>query len=124
MENDKGYAFLGGFLLGGIVGAAVALLLTPASGEQIRDRIREEGIAVKHRGEEFRDDRVHEAQKMVQQGQQGVADAQKRTVLAVEEQKAHLTEALDVGKHAVSQRKDELLHRMKEDNASKIQANA
>jgi gas vesicle protein len=37
-ENDLG-AFLAGFVIGGLVGAAVALILAPQSGEETRRRI-------------------------------------------------------------------------------------
>lgn len=39
----KGTAkFLEGFVLGGLVGVAVALLVTPASGDELRNRIQSE----------------------------------------------------------------------------------
>lgn len=34
--------FLEGFILGGLVGVAVALLVTPASGEELRTRVQNE----------------------------------------------------------------------------------
>ena len=34
--------FLAGFFLGGLLGAAVALLLTPSSGEELRTRVQSE----------------------------------------------------------------------------------
>lgn len=111
MDNDKGYGFLGGFLLGGVVGAAVALLMAPASGKQTLEQIRSEGMALKERSEEFGDDAMHQAKKLMKQGQKSASDSQKRTVRALEDQKTHLIEAIDAGKHAASERKDELLHR-------------
>jgi gas vesicle protein len=96
MNNDRGYSFIGGFVLGGIVGAAVALLMAPASGQDTRDQIRSEGIALKHRGEEFGNDRMQEAQQMVKQGQKGVSDAQTRLGSAIQDQKDNLREAIGV----------------------------
>ena len=75
MNYDKGFGFLGGFVLGGLVGAAIALLLAPASGEATREQIRAEGIALRDRGQEFSDDAMRQAQNLVKQGQQGVSDA-------------------------------------------------
>lgn len=98
MNDDRGSGFLGGFLLGGIVGAAAALLLAPASGEKMREQIRAEGLALKHRGEEFGDDTRHQVQDMVKQGQKGVSDAQARLGGAVQDQKDNVREAMRAGK--------------------------
>jgi gas vesicle protein len=45
--------FLFGFLLGGLVGAAVALIYTPESGEEMQERLREGGIDLRGRVEEI-----------------------------------------------------------------------
>lgn len=83
-------------MLGGIVGAAVALLMAPASGQDTREQIRSEGVALKHRGQDFGNDRMQEAQKMVKQGQKGVSDAQARLGNAMDEQKNNLRQAIGV----------------------------
>lgn len=46
-DNDNSGAFLTGFIIGGLVGAAAALLWTPQSGEKTRVQIRERGIELK-----------------------------------------------------------------------------
>ena len=51
-NNSDFGAFLSGFVLGGLVGAAVALLLAPQSGEETRTYIREKGIELKDYAEE------------------------------------------------------------------------
>jgi len=99
MNNDRGFGFIGGFVLGGIVGAAVALLMAPASGQDTRGQIRSEGIALRDRGQQFGDDRMQEAQKMVKQGQKGISDAQARLGSAMDDQKDNLREAIGVGKN-------------------------
>jgi len=50
--EEKGSGFIAGFLLGGLVGAAAALLLTPKSGEETRFTLRETGIELKVKDEE------------------------------------------------------------------------
>ena len=45
-SNNSG-AFFTGFLLGGLVGAAAALLMTPESGEKTRIRLQQRSIELK-----------------------------------------------------------------------------
>lgn len=40
-DNNKGVGFVFGILVGALVGAAVAILLTPQSGEETRNLIKE-----------------------------------------------------------------------------------
>jgi gas vesicle protein len=98
MNYNLGFGFLGGFLLGALVGAAAALLLAPYSGEETREQIRTESIALRDRGQEFGNDRIHDAQKMVKQGKRGVSDAQTRLGREIEDQKDNLQAVMGVGK--------------------------
>jgi len=51
-ENKSDFgAFFSGFVIGGLVGAAVALILAPQSGEETRALMREKSIEIKERGE-------------------------------------------------------------------------
>ena len=52
-------SFLAGFILGGLVGAAVAMILAPSSGEEARRKIRERGIELRDQIE----DRAEETRK-------------------------------------------------------------
>ena len=45
-DGDFG-SFFSGILLGGLIGAAVALLMAPQSGEETRKLIREKGIELR-----------------------------------------------------------------------------
>lgn len=83
MNYDRGFGFLGGFVLGGLVGAAIALLLAPASGEDTREQIRAEGIALRERGQEFSDEAVRQAQNLVRQGEQSASEARARVSGAI-----------------------------------------
>lgn len=52
-EDDGGLgAFLAGFVIGGLVGAAVALVLAPQSGEETRHQIAVKGQQLRDSGEE------------------------------------------------------------------------
>lgn len=50
-DGDVG-AFLSGFIIGGLVGAAAALVLAPQSGHETRAQMREKGIELKTRSED------------------------------------------------------------------------
>jgi len=50
-DGDFG-AFLAGFVIGGLVGAAVALILAPQSGEETRTLIRDRSIELKDKAAE------------------------------------------------------------------------
>ena len=51
--DTKGQAssFFTGFLIGGLIGAATALILAPQSGEETRTQIREKSIEIKEKAE-------------------------------------------------------------------------
>lgn len=114
MNYDKGFGFVGGFALGGLVGAAIVLLMAPASGEETRDQIRSEAMSLKRRGQDYGDDKMHDAKKMVKKGQRGVSDAQSRLGDAIQDQKDHFNDAVDAGKDAAGQRKEELVSRVQD----------
>ena len=54
-DSDFGI-FLAGFFIGGLIGAAVALLLAPQSGEETRILIRDKSIELKDKASETADD--------------------------------------------------------------------
>jgi gas vesicle protein len=56
MSENRGGGFgwfLFGFLFGGLVGAAIALIYTPESGEEMQGRLRDRGIELRGRVEGF-----------------------------------------------------------------------
>ena len=75
-NNDFG-TFFAGLIVGGLVGAAVALLLAPQSGEETRTLIHDKSIELKDRAVEY--------------GQ----DARTRAVAALEEARVRADQALE-----------------------------
>lgn len=69
-NNDFG-SFLSGFLVGGLVGAAVALLMAPQSGEETRVLIRDKSL-------EFKDKTVSSLEEAYARAEQAAADARVR----------------------------------------------
>lgn len=51
-ERDEFGAFLIGFIIGGLTGAAVSLLLAPQSGEETREYLRERAIELRDKAAE------------------------------------------------------------------------
>lgn len=94
-NNDFG-TFFAGLIVGGLVGAAVALMLAPQSGEETRTLIHDKGIELKERAVEY--------------GQ----DARSRAASALEEARARADQALE----EVRYRTDELARLTREKVAS------
>jgi gas vesicle protein len=84
-NNDFG-AFFAGLIVGGLVGAATALLLAPQSGEETRQWIQDRGIELKDRAVEYG------------------ADARARATAALDDARARADQALE----EVRYRTDEL----------------
>ena len=64
MSNKSGEfgAFLAGFLVGGLVGAATALLMAPQSGEETRAIIQEKSIELKDKASATAEDAMARAE--------------------------------------------------------------
>ena len=79
-DNDNTGTFLAGFLLGGLVGAAAALLMTPQSGEKMRIQIQERGIELKTQFDDISTDTRDRAAKLS-------AELQERSKARIEERR-------------------------------------
>jgi len=85
--------FVAGFMLGGLIGATVGLLLAPQSGEETRAQLSERGI-------ELRD-----------QLQKRAGELSERVPTIVEEQRTRVQQAIERGKEAATKKRDEILGR-------------
>lgn len=121
-DTDFG-AFLSGFVLGGLVGAAAALLLAPQSGEETRMVIRDKSIELRDKATETATDALERAEKGLEdargRAEEAIADArtkaeelaeitkkragelQQRGQVVIEEQRTKIGEAVEAGKKAV-----------------------
>jgi gas vesicle protein len=98
-NNDLG-AFLAGFVIGGLVGAATALILAPQSGEETRSQIVNQSLALRDAGEasvrHYREmaetythdflDRAEEMGEQVQEQARIVLDSGKQRATQVRDQ--------------------------------------
>ncbi|MBM4431006.1 MAG: hypothetical protein FJ026_11770 [Chloroflexi bacterium] len=97
-ESKGGAEFLAGLIIGGLIGAAAAILLAPQPGDETRAQLREKGIELKERVIELSEEARKKAEEWQEEG---------RAVL--ETQKARVEEAVEEGKKAAAQKKKELL---------------
>lgn len=89
--------FVAGFILGGLVGAAVALLLAPRSGQEIRGRLLESA-------EELRDRALDRADHVARRVKSTADELAQRGRAKVEESSARVREALERGRELLDER--------------------
>ncbi len=102
-ERDEFGAFLIGFIVGGLTGAAVSLLLAPQSGEETREYLRERAIELRDKGADFvqtAGDQVNETAGQVRQRAGEFADQartqatelQRKGQVILEEQRSKISD--------------------------------
>lgn len=128
-DGDFG-AFLTGLVLGGVIGAVVALLYAPQSGEETRAVIKEKGIEIKDkavetaeearlraeraledaraRAEKALDETRTRAEELARLTKERATELQKKGQVVLEEQKSRIEGAIDAGKKAAKKTRDDL----------------
>ena len=107
-DSDFG-AFLAGFIIGGLVGAATALVLAPQSGEETRTLIHDKSIELKDKATETAEltrGRAENAAKearargeeLAAQARERAEDLRKRGIQVFEEQKQKVEAAIQSSK--------------------------
>ena len=111
-EHETGanstWSFVAGLLMGGLVGAGVMLLLAPQSGKKTRAQIQQKSIELRDQAAETMEDAMAQAGVKARQIRVGVhkvrrqAEAlQQRGQVMLDEQREHLSAAVEAGKTAV-----------------------
>lgn len=120
-DTDFG-TFLAGFVIGGLVGAAVALLYAPQSGEETRTIIKEKSIELKDKATETAEETRARAEKALEEARaradlaiqetrtraeelaritkEKAIDLQHKGQVVLEDQKSRLEGAIEAGKKA------------------------
>ena len=100
-SQNRGALFFAGLVMGGLVGAGLALLLTPQSGEEIRSQIRDKSVELKDGAVESLVEAGHRAQAQAavwQEKGQEVTEAISRSkdsiIQAVSQSKDRVVEAV------------------------------
>ncbi len=125
-DNDFG-TFVTGFLIGGLIGAAVALLYAPQSGEETRTIIKEKSIELKDKTTETAEEARLRAEKALEEARaraeaaiqearvradelaritkEKAVDFQQKGQVVLEEQKSRLDNVIEVGKKVTKRTK-------------------
>ena len=106
-QNSGGGGFFSGFVIGGIIGAAVGLLMAPKAGQDTLEEIRTRSDEWRARGREFMDDESGSLRETV-------ADLKEILRETVQEARDVLKEAVEEGKAASIQATQELQQRFQE----------
>ena len=93
-SNDFGN-FFAGFIMGGLVGAAVALLLAPQSGEETRAIIKDKSIELKDKAVEYSQDAKLRAE-------QAMVDARTKAGAAIDDLRVRTDEYARVTKERIA----------------------
>src|SRR5688572_20894340 len=102
-DNDSGGAssVILAFLLGGLTGAAVALLYAPRSGKETRDLLNERVRETAERGRELKEEAVGRGQALVNDATNYV----ERQKQEIESRKERFSAAVDAGRQAYREEK-------------------
>jgi gas vesicle protein len=102
-QNSGGAEFFAGLVIGGLVGAALALLWAPQSGEETRAQIRDKSLEFKDRAEEGVLEARQRAQAQIAQLQEQVTNLQGQMAGLQEKGKQTASDAISRSKETVSQ---------------------
>lgn len=107
-DNNSDFGiFFSGFVIGGLIGAAVALLLAPQSGEETQRLIKDKSIEIKDRAVEYGADARLRAEKAVE-------DARVSADKAIEDLRKRTDEMAQIAKERAAAVQESLQHSAKE----------
>jgi gas vesicle protein len=110
-NNDLG-AFLAGFVIGGLVGAATALILAPQSGEETRSQIVNQSLALRDAGEararHYRDMAETYTHDFLERTEEIVSEARGRAEEMGDQVQEQARIVLDSGKQRAAQVKEQV----------------
>ena len=112
------------FLAGTVVGAAIALLTAPKTGQETREMLADYGAELKERAKAIPDDLKEYKETALERGKDMIAKGKelinKGTDLAaqgkdfLDEKKRTLSEAIEAGKIAMQEEREALAHKLEE----------
>ncbi len=120
MDKGKGMDFFLGFLTGTLVGAAIAIILAPQSGEETREYLKDQAILVKDKASEVAAGMRDKASEIATEVKDKADRMREKAVIIASEVKQSVMESKNKVKSAISSakkghKKDEPL--MEDDDA-------
>ena len=100
--------FLSGLFIGALVGAAVAMLVAPQRGDEVRDLLYSRSRETSGRVRDAADDLAEATKTFTSEVQASVADLIKRGKTIVEEARATFDRAVDEGRQAADDQRQTL----------------
>ena len=103
----SGMSVVTGLLVGGLIGAGVALLMAPRSGEETRAEIREKAMEYRDRTKDVVNETVSQAKSKAGELKEGVLekaeDLKRRGKQTAAQQLDHMAQAAETGKSKVQE---------------------
>jgi gas vesicle protein len=100
-NQNRGVLFLAGLVTGSLVGASLALLLAPQSGEEIRGQIRDKSVELKDGAVEGLTEAGHRAQVQVATWQEAFQKGTHNAAVAMGHKVDDITQAVTKSKDKV-----------------------
>ncbi|MGH7664639.1 MAG: YtxH domain-containing protein [Gemmatimonadaceae bacterium] len=114
---EKHEGSIGSFLVGLAVGAGVALLLAPDAGVETRRRLESRARGARRAAQNLAEDVTDTVADTFQQARQKVEDRIESAREAIEIRKAQVTRAMEAGRAAADDARDELERRIAQSKA-------
>ena len=111
MNDERGFctgSVLLAFVLGGVVGAGIALLTAPQSGRETRDKIRDLADETRRKTAEYAGQAKDAVSSYAGQAKDKVSSAFEQGKHYVDDKKTLISTAIDAGKEAYTKEKEKL----------------
>lgn len=108
MNDDTG-KIAGAFLIGGLIGAGIALLYAPKSGQETRKDISRAAKKVKKNAIELVDDTIHSVNEFVGDVKDKAGDIIERGVELSDSAKKELIKSLEYGQKIMEKQKNRII---------------
>lgn len=89
-ERDEFGAFLIGFIIGGLTGAAVSLLMAPQTGEETREYLKERAIELRDKAQETAQSTADQVGSTASEVRSRAEDLKQRGQVVLEEQRSRI----------------------------------